>query len=188
MNPPLSLAAQIEALLFWKNESVTIAWLAKALEKTKEEIGEGLVELDGHLHTRGIILQRNSEDVAIKTSPGASALIEKFSKEELVKELTPSALETLSIITYRGPLPKKEIDYIRGVNSGFILRNLLIRGLIMKEESKEGRGILYCPTLDFLSLLGITRLEELEEYDAVRNEIERFKNNNEEPYVENKSN
>jgi segregation and condensation protein B len=174
----MTLSAHIESLLFWKNESVSISWLAKALEKTREEIEEGLSALDEHLQGRGIVLQRNGDEVALKTSPETSSLIEKFSKDELIKELTPSALETLSIIIYRGPIPKKEIDYIRGVNSGFILRNLLIRGLIQKEESREGRGILYQPTLDLLSLLGIAKLEDLEEYEAVRKEIEHFKHQN----------
>jgi segregation and condensation protein B len=170
----MNLSTQIEALLFWKNESVSITWLGKALLKNREEIEEALTLLDAALQRRGIILQRNGDEVALKTAPEASELIEKFSKEELVKELTPSALETLSIIAYRGPLPKKEIDYIRGVNSGFILRNLLIRGLIEKEEGNGGRGM-YRPSLDLLSLLGIAKLEELEEYDAVKKEIEHFK-------------
>jgi segregation and condensation protein B len=170
----MDINAQIEALLFWKNESVTIAWLSKALEKSSEEIEEALKQLDAVLTDRGIVLQRNGNEVALKTSPLASELIEKFSKEELVKELTPSSLETLSIIIYRGPLSKKEIDYIRGVNSGFILRNLLIRGLIEKEEGKEGRGTSYKPSLDLLSLLGISKIEELEEYEVVKKEIKEF--------------
>jgi len=183
----MTIEAKIEALLFWKNENVTIAWLAKALEVSKEEI---LAVLDGRhfdeyngAHHRGIVLQRNGDEVALKTAPEATSLIETFSKEELVKELTPSSLETLSIITYRGPLGKKDIDYIRGVNSGFILRNLLIRGLIEKEEGSAGKGVLYRPTLDLMSLLGITKLEELEEYEKVKIEIEQFKNQ----HVENQS-
>ncbi len=172
----MTLENKIEALLFWKNESVTIGWLAKAVEKNEQEVEEALSVLDGHLSSRGIVLQRNGKEVALKTSPDAAPLIEKFSKEELAKELTPSALETLSIIAYRGPLVKKEIDYIRGVNSGFILRNLLIRGLIEKEEGREGRGIAYKPTLDLLSLLGVTSLDQLEEYKEVRAEIDHFKN------------
>lgn len=172
----MTIETQIEALLFWKNESVTISWLSKALEKSEEEIERALTTLESvcngahHTQPRGIVLQRNGDQVALKTSPHASELIEKFSKEELIKELTPSSLETLSIIAYRGPLPKKEIDYIRGVNSGFILRNLLIRGLIEKEN------YLYKPSLDFLSLLGVQSLNELEEYETVRKEIENFKN------------
>lgn len=171
----LSLSTQIEALLFWKNESVSVTWLYKAFGKSREEIEQALKVLDGDLHVRGVILQRNGDEVALKTAPGATALIERFSKEELAKELTPSALETLSIIAYRGPISKKEIDYIRGVNSGFILRALMIRGLVEKEEESAGRGILYKPTLDLLSLLGISKLEELEEYETVRKEIEHFK-------------
>ena len=167
---------QIESLLFWKNETVTLAWLAKTLKKSDEEIASAISSLAESLKDRGLVLQQNGNEVVLKTHPEASALIETLSKEELVKELTPSSLETLSIIIYRGPIAKKEIDYIRGVNSGFILRNLLIRGLIEKEEGREGRSVLYKPSLDLLSLLGISKLEELEEYESVRKEIEDFKN------------
>ncbi len=177
--PDISLENSIESLLFWKNESVTAAWLQNVLDKSESEISAALAALEESLKGRGIILQRNGGEMILKTDPEMSPLIEMLSKDELVKELTPSALETLSIILYRGPLSKKEIDYIRGVNSGFILRNLLIRGLILKEESKEGRGLSYRPTLDLLSLLGISKLEELEEYETVRKEIEDFKNNEE---------
>lgn len=171
----MTLENNIESLLFWKNESVTITWLASSLKKSTEEIQEALSTLEASLNGRGIVLQRNGDEVALKTAPETSALIETFSKDELVKELTPSALETLSIIIYRGPISKKEIDYIRGVNSGFILRNLLIRGLIEKEENREGRSVSYKPTLELLSLLGITNLSQLPEYEIVRTEIENFK-------------
>ncbi len=171
----MTLENTIEALLFFKNESVTTSWLSKAVQKSEQEIEEALAVLEAHLRSRGIVLQRNGKEVALKTSPDAATLIETFSKEEMTKELTPSALETLSIIAYRGPLAKKEIDYIRGVNSGFILRNLLIRGLIEKEEGREGRSIVYKPTLDLLSQLGISSLDQLEEYKEVRAEIDNFK-------------
>ncbi len=171
----MTTSQHIEALLFWKNEAVSVGWLSKVLSKDVEEIIEAISELESALHGRGIVLQRNGDEITLKTHSDAGELIETLSKEELVKELTPSALETLSIILYRGPLSKKEIDYIRGVNSGFILRNLLIRGLIEKEETKEGRSFSYRGTLDLLSLLGISKLEELEEYEAVKSEIEGFK-------------
>lgn len=172
----MNLENKIESLLFWKNETVTTAWLSKALEVPIEEIEKALDALGSSLEGRGIVLQRNGNEAGLKTHPEASALIEKFSKEELTKDLTPSALETLSIILYRGPITKKEIDYIRGVNSGFILRNLLIRGLIEKvtDEAQPGRSTTYKGTLDLLSLLGISKLEELEEYELVKKEIEDF--------------
>lgn len=176
----MTLENQIESLLFWKNETVTIKWLAKTLEKSEEEIASAISSLSHSLEGRGVVLQHNGNELVLKTHPEASTLIEKLSKEELVKELTPSSLETLSIIIYRGPIAKKEIDYIRGVNSGFILRNLLIRGLIEKQEEREGRSVLYKPSLDLLSLLGISKLEELEEYETIKKEIEDFKTKQEE--------
>lgn len=172
----MTTSAHIEALLFWKNEAVSTKWLAKTLEKSEEEIVAAIAELRESLNGRGVILQEQNGEVALKTNPEASALIEKLSKDELVKELTPSALETLTIILYRSPISKKEIDYIRGVNSGFILRNLLIRGLIQKEADTAGRSNSYQPTLDLMSLLGISKLEELEGYENVKAQIEEFKN------------
>jgi segregation and condensation protein B len=172
----MTTSAHIEALLFWKNEAVSTKWLAKTLEKSNEEITFALAELRECLKNRGITLIENGEEVALKTNPEASTLIDKLSKDELVKELTPSALETLTIILYRSPISKKEIDYIRGVNSGFILRNLLIRGLIQKESVETGRTTTYQPSLDLLSLLGISNIQELEGYENVKNEIEEFKN------------
>ncbi len=177
----LSLTAKIEALLFYKNESVTIAWLAKALGEDKEAITTALRELEAARANTGIVLQRNGEEIALKTSPEAASLIEACAKDEIAKELTPSALETLSIIMYRGPLPKKEIDYIRGVNSGFILRNLLIRGLIEKQDGAGG-SVLYKPTMDLMSLLGLQSIEDLEEYTKVREELEQF--NKQDTHVE----
>jgi len=176
----MTTSAHIEALLFWKNEAVSINWLATTLGKSKEEIIQALGELSEALKNRGVTLLEQNDEVVLKTNSEASELIQKLSKEELVKELTPSALETLTIILYRGPVTKKEIDYIRGVNSGFILRNLLIRGLVQKSSSEAGKGIVYSATLDLLSLLGISKLEELEGYEQVKKEVEEFKEQNNE--------
>ncbi len=171
----MTTSAHIEALLFWKNEAVSTNWLATTLDKSKEEIVLALAELRDVLKDRGITLIEQNDEVVLKTNSETSELIQKLSKEELVKELTSSALETLTIILYRGPVTKKEIDYIRGVNSGFILRNLLIRGLIQKSNSEAGKGIVYSATLDLLSLLGISKLEELEGYEQIKKEVEEFK-------------
>ena len=66
------------------------------------------------------------------TAPQMSATVETLTKEELMKDLGKAGLETISIILYKGPISRAEIDYIRGVQSNFILRNLLVRGLIEK--------------------------------------------------------
>ena len=167
---------QLESVLFWKGESATIAWLSKAVGVPKEEVEAGLKSLEASLAGRGIHLIRFEDEVGLTTAPKASELIEKLTKEELVRDLGKAGLETLSIILYRGPVARREIDYIRGVNSQFILRNLVVRGLVEKTPNPEDeRSFLYKPTLDLLSHLGVGSIELLPEYAKVREEIEAWK-------------
>src|SRR3972149_1519044 len=89
--------------------------------------------------------------------------------EELKEELTPAGLETLSIIAYFGPVSKIKIDYFRGVNSAFILRNLLMRGLIDRSDKSKEEGYAYSLNFDALKHLGISKIEELPEYEKYKN-------------------
>ncbi len=172
----MQLEQHIEAILFWKGESVTIAWLAKALGATPEETEAGLGALETSLAQRGIRLIRFENEVALTTAAKLSPLIEKLTREELVRDLGRAGLETLSIILYRGPIARRDIDFIRGVNSQFIVRNLLVRGLIERVANPEDeRSFLYKPTLDLLSHLGLEKLELLPEYEKVRAELEEWK-------------
>ncbi len=173
----MKLENQLEALLFWKGEPVTIKKLALWCGKTEAEIETSLGELETSLSQRGIILVKKGDEVTLATSPEVSATIETLTREELIRDLGKAGLETLSIIIYKGPVKRSEIDYIRGVSSSFIIRNLLVRGLIERVETKEGsgRGYAYGPTFKLLSHLGITSLSELPEYEKVQQEIEAFK-------------
>lgn len=167
----------IEAVLFWKGEPIAIKKLAQIFGKTEEEISAGLVELEKNLSGRGIVLVRKEDEVVLGTSKDTSELIEKLTKEELVRDLGRAGLETLSIIIYQGPLSRAEIDYIRGVQSTFILRNLMIRGLVEKiQNPKDQRSFLYKPTFELLSYLGLSKIEEMPEFAKAKEEIESFKN------------
>jgi segregation and condensation protein B len=169
----MTLEAQIEAILFWKGEPVPVAKLAQILKKSNDEITAALVLLEKNLEGRGLELVYNEGSVLLGTHKDASSLIEALTKEELMKDLGKAGLETLSIILYRGPVARRDIDYIRGVNSNFILRNLLIRGLVEKVQSTtDERVFLYKPTFELLSYLGISKLEDLPEFQDVRREIE----------------
>ncbi|HEY4478766.1 MAG TPA: SMC-Scp complex subunit ScpB [Candidatus Paceibacterota bacterium] len=171
----MTLAARIESLLFWKGEPVTVAWLAKTLEKTVEEINTSLGELEVSLSGRGVVLVRKEDEVTLGTTKDMSAVIEKITREELARDLGKAGLETLSIILYRGPLSRKDIDYIRGVNSAFILRNLQIRGLVERIQSeKDSRVMLYKATMDLLTFMGLTKIADLPEYGKVRELIAAF--------------
>ncbi|HVS79863.1 MAG TPA: SMC-Scp complex subunit ScpB [Candidatus Paceibacterota bacterium] len=168
-----ALSARIEALLFYKAEPVSYKKLADLLSVSREELLDGLNELEKALEGRGIQLVRNDEEAFLGTSAAASELIEAIQREELSRDLGKAGLETLAIVLYKGPVTRREIDYVRGVNSAFILRNLLVRGLVERVEG-EGRGYSYRPTTDLLSFMGIGSRSDLPEFAAVRAEMEKF--------------
>jgi segregation and condensation protein B len=176
----MNLSAKIEAVLFWKAEPISEKKLAEILDSNVQDIKSAIVELEKNLNenNRGIVLVQANDEVMLGTSKELSTLFENLTKEELNRDIGKAGLETLSIILYQGPISRAGIDYIRGVNSQFILRNLLIRGLIERVENPaDARSFLYKATLALLSHLGISKIENLPEYEKIRSDIESFKKN-----------
>lgn len=169
----MELDNQIEAILFWKGEGMTLAEICSTLKAPSSEVKKALQILNEKLQGRGIALIQTKEEIALATAPMAHELIERVRKEELSRDLSKAALETLSIILYKGSLSRREIEYIRGVNSTAILRSLLIRGLVERDQSEiDERQFLYRGAVPLYSLLGITKAEDLPEFDAVRKELD----------------
>ncbi len=169
----MELESKIEGLLFYKGEDVKISKLAELLKVTKEEIEEALKKLELSLSGRGLVIVRKDDSVVLGITSSLSPIIESIRKDEVTKELTKSSLETLSIILYKNGVSRSEIDYIRGVNSSFILRNLIVRGLIERiVDPKDSRRLLYHPTLDTLSFMGITSIDQLPNYEEVKNQLQ----------------
>lgn len=174
----LNLESQIEAILFWKAEPISIKKLSTILKKSEDEIKNAILDLRKSLENRGITIVESADEITLGTSNKASELIESLTKEELTKDLGKAGLETLSIIIYQGPISRPEVDYIRGVNSQFIIRNLLVRGLIEKVDNpNDQRSFLYKPTIQLISYLGISKIEDMPEFEAVRKDIDNFKHN-----------
>jgi segregation and condensation protein B len=172
---------QIEGILFWKAEPVDTSEVAKILNVEPTEILEAAQILKEKMQNSGINLLINGNEIALITSPENGPLIENLIKDEINKDLSKAALETLSIILYKGPIKRSEIDYIRGVNSQFIIRNLLIRGLIIKEQnSQDERGFFYKASSELLNFMGISNINEMPEYQKIQEEINKFivQNNN----------
>ncbi len=180
-NTYMNLEQQVEAILFWKGEPMTIKELSKLLQQSEEAVDGAVHNLQAHLLNRGIILMKTGGEIMLGTSPEASELIEKITKEELNKDLGKAALETLSVILYKGPVKRSEIDYIRGVNSTFILRNLLIRGLIDKKPAPDDqRASVYSASFELLSHLGVAEIKDLPNFDLVQEELKNFEASKEE--------
>lgn len=170
-----TLEQKLEAVLFYRGEAETKQRLAKLLDVSVQEIDDAAHALSSTLAQRGVRLLHVHDELELVTAPETSDLIQAIRKEELVRDLGRAGSETLAVILYRGPVSRAQIDHIRGVNSSFILRNLLIRGLIERTPHPENaRAVLYRPTSALLSELGITRLEDLPEYDAVRADVSSF--------------
>ncbi len=167
------LYSSIESILFVTGEPISIEKLKKILNATKEDIKNALEKLKTDYADRGIVLIQKENEWQFATAPTNTEIIEKMVKSEFTEELSRAALETLTIIAYRGPMTRARIEYIRGVNSVFTLRNLLMRGLIERVENpKDARSYLYSVSFDFMKTLGITKLEELPQYEELKKKAE----------------
>lgn len=170
------IESQIEAILFYKNEPLEIKKLSQMLNTNEAEIREALQNLAKSLENRGICLIQTSDEASLATSPQSKDLMDQITKDELSKDIGKAGLETLSVILYNGHVTRREIDYIRGVNSTFILRNLCIRGLVEREpDSKDQRIFRYKGSLSLLAHLGIKTIDELPEFELFKNKAEESK-------------
>jgi segregation and condensation protein B len=161
--------AELEALLFFYGEPIEIERAAKLLGVKGAACRTLIDEWSAALARdpeRGLALLRNGDTVQLVTKPELKVIGERLIKEEFREELTPAGLETLSLIAYLGPITRPRIDYIRGVNSSFIVRNLLIRGLIEREQGTEkGHLFEYRTSVAFLKHMGVTSIVDLPEYE-----------------------
>lgn len=165
----MSLKSSLESLLFISNRPLAAKRLAELVGETTEQVERALEELRSDYGQRkgGVRIIVQGKAYQMTTAPEHASLVRKFLKEEQLSELTKPGLETLSIIAYRGPISKPELEEIRGVNCSLILRNLAIRGLVEKIEDKTKLLPRYQVTHDFLRYLGVSSPRELPDYEKL---------------------
>jgi segregation and condensation protein B len=158
-----------------------LASLTKAKEKEVKKAGDELVE-EYKNNKRGVQIIKNGSKYQMASAPENSKLIQEFVNDETTGELSRPSLETLTIIAYRGPISKANLDRIRGVNCSLILRNLLLRGLIEVKEDKSTGDSFYSVTFDFIRFLGINDVSELPDYEKLHKDetVDNFLAENEE--------
>lgn len=168
-NLNMSLKSQLESLLFVSLKPLAVKELASLLKSKSGEIEEALKSLgsDYQNNERGLTLIKNNNQYQIATDSASAALIQEFLKDETSGELSQPSLEALTIIAYRGPLAKLELDRIRGVNCSLIIRNLLLRGLIEEKFDKIKNENYYTITHDFIRFLGLREVADLPDYDKL---------------------
>ncbi len=157
------LKSQIESVLFVSGDAVSIRRLKQLFPAAgEEEIRSAVEALQEEYRARGVRVAAKDDRVQMVSAPEHAALVGLFVKSHLSEELTPAALETLACVAYREPIAKVEVDELRGVNSVFSLRSLMMRGLVEKTKDET-----YRVTLDFLKKLGLERVSDLPDYEKL---------------------
>lgn len=180
-----NLQAKLEALLFVYGEAVKVRTLAEKLNVSEDSIKEAIRQLQTDLEqeNRGLSLAVLDDRTELTTKPSLGPLVRKIIQDEFDSELTAASLETLSIIAYLGPCSRAEIDYIRGVNSSFILRNLAIRGLVERKlDSHRANAFIYNVSFDFLKHMGLSSPQSLPDYEKYRELVKSYLKKEDEVY------
>lgn len=172
----------VESILFIAARPLTLQKLAEITGRPKDDVASALEALMEKYKndTGGLQLNHLGQSYQLATVREVGQVVQNFLEEEEKKELSKPSLETLTIIAYRGPVTKAELEMIRGVHCGLIIRNLLIRGLIETPPATPSGELRYQVTFDFLHYLGLREPAELPDYVSL-NADEHMKKLLEEP-------
>jgi len=166
---PIKKSRELEALLFIYGEAMPVSKIKKLLKLDSQEFALVQKNLDDRLKAGGLVLISNDDSLQLSTGPEHALLVNEVVKAELNEDLTPPALETLAIVLYAGPITRARIDYIRGVNSTFILRSLLIRGLIARNLDPEKQNTyIYSASTELIRHLGLNEIGSLPDFAKYR--------------------
>ncbi|MDB4985070.1 MAG: hypothetical protein JWN04_248 [Myxococcaceae bacterium] len=159
---PEHLKGALEALILVSDKPVQAIRLARLTQQDVGTVRKALAELMSDYQGRGIALDEIAGGFQFRTSPRYAPFVRMLVQQKPQK-LSRASLEALSIIAYRQPVTRPEIDDVRGVDSGSALKLLLERNLIKIIGKKEeaGRPLLYGTTVDFLELFGLKNLRDL---------------------------
>ena len=163
-----NIEGRIETLIFLSEEELSMEELAKFYEIDKEEMFKILTDLKEKRKISGINIKIENDIVSLVSNPLYGEDVKRFFNPEMkIKKLTKSAMETLAIIAYKGPVTNGEIESIRGVGVEKTMTNLLEKNLIFISGKRKSIGTpnLYQVTEDFYSYLNITGKEDLPGYE-----------------------
>jgi segregation and condensation protein B len=156
------LRGALEALVFASDVPIKLKDLAKLVSASPKQVEDMLGELQTEYSTRGLHLEEVGGGWVFRTSAEYAAYVRDLRKERPVR-LSRAQVETLAIIAYRQPVTRPEIDDVRGVDSGPVLKLLLERDLvrILGKRDEVGRPIIYGTTPGFLEFFGLNSLKDL---------------------------
>ena len=160
----LKFKAHIEALLFASGNPIDAIKIAQIIEISSDNV-ESIIDqliIDMADEIRGLTIVKVAAGYQLCTKPELSTIVKKLAQVQDTK-LSLAAMETLSIVAFKQPITKLEIENIRGVKVDRVLSKLLDRQMIKELGRKEaiGRPILYGTTEEFLKSFGLNSLQDL---------------------------
>lgn len=172
-----NLEQAIESILFTYGEPLAAKKIANLTQSGANDVIKALAGLEQNLKLRGLRLINHKDEWQLVTPPENGPYIEQLVKSDIQEELTPASLEVLAITAYHGPVTKAQIESLRGVNSTYALRNLMLRGLIEKNQAGGVKKIhQYEISLTALRKLGLTKKEDLPQYSQIKAEVVKTEN------------
>lgn len=174
--PDIPLGRRIEALVFASDRPLTEARIANVIglagEGRSARVKDAIAELNAQYDKGGFAfrLERVAGGWQVLTRLEYGPLLVRALSERQQSRLSPAALETLAIVAYRQPILRAEIEAIRGVACGEVLRSLMERRLVRIAGRAEelGRPMLYGTTNEFLKVFGLSCVEDLPEVEGLR--------------------
>ena len=156
-------ASAIEAMLFAAGDAVETDALIEVLNLTQLEFNDALILLTERYSSGGLQLLKFADKLQLSTRKEYAEHIERLLNPEKRKTLSQAALEVLSIIAYKQPVTRGDIEQIRGVKCDYTVSLLEARGLIRDVGRRDtlGHPVLFGTTDEFLKLVGISALNEL---------------------------
>jgi segregation and condensation protein B len=162
----MNLKSVLESLMFAWGEPLSINEMSKILEIPVKSLVAVLDEMISEFRDnedRGLLIQRFGNSYQLTTKRENYEYIQSLLENTVNKSLSTAAMETLSIIAYKQPVTKVEIERIRGVKCSQVVKGLLDKGLIKETGrlDKPGRPVVYSTTDEFLRHFGLTSIDEL---------------------------
>ena len=189
------LLERLETIIFLSKDPLSVEELSKFFNIDYIEMKTSILKLKENRRETGINIKIENDFVSLVSNPLFGEDVKNFFNPEMkLKKLSKSAMETLAIIAYKGPITKGEIEKIRGVGVEKVMSNLLEKNLIYISGKKKSIGTpnLYEVTEDFYSYLNIQKKDELPGYEQFEkielvNKIENKINESIESLVEEKN-
>jgi len=171
-NVEVTVESVIEAVLFASDEPLTALRLANIVEITEKQIREHIESLNNKYQSNNSAfrIQQIAGGFQMLTLCHYNNWLKKLLRDRSENKLSPAALETLAIISYKQPIIRADIEAIRGVAAGEMIRSLMYKGLVKVTGRAEvlGRPMQYGTTKKFLEVFGLSSLKDLPKIDELK--------------------